>query len=85
MKFICTFRILETVVNTMKGAITFRNELLVNWPSTKETKRLLSHLSPTLREGERLEEGAVKATIAECGVNSGGLLFPGRGSHITMS
>lgn len=38
----------------MKEAmIAFTDELVVNGQSTKETKRPLSHLSPTLREGER--------------------------------
>lgn len=50
-----------------EAIITFTDELVVNGQSTKETKRLLSHLSPTLGEAERRGGGggAVKATIAE--------------------
>lgn len=36
-----------------EAIIAFTDELVVNGRSTKETKRPLSHLSPTLREGER--------------------------------
>lgn len=47
-----------------EAIIAFMDELVVNGGSTKETKRPLSHLSLTIREGERGGGGSLsKATI----------------------
>lgn len=46
--------------------MAFTDEFVVNGKGTKETKRPLSHLSPTLREGERGGGLLSKQTIVEC-------------------
>lgn len=67
------------------ATITFTDELVVNGQSTKETKRPLSHLSPTLRErGRERRKGAVKPTIAEC-IWTVVVSYPLRPKHIAES
>lgn len=63
-----------------EAIITFTDELVVNGQSTKETKRPLSHLSPTLREGER-GGGGCQSNHSRVYRNSGGLSSPEAKTH----
>lgn len=63
-----------------EAIITFTDELVVNGQSTKETKRPLSHLSPTLREGER-GGGGCQSNHSRVYGNSGGLSSPEAKTH----
>lgn len=63
-----------------EAIITFTDELVLNGQSTKETKRLLSHLSPTLGEAER-GEGGCQSNHHRVYCNSGGLSSPEAQTH----
>lgn len=67
-----------------EAIITFTDELVLNGQSTKETKRLLSHLSPTLRGGskKRRRRGSCQSNHSRVYRNSGGPLIPLRPRHI---